>query len=149
MRKTYHESCHRDAARFECDLDLTPPGQRSEPRRPGVWWTSTFRCNCSFRFKMRFWKASATPDDFRLTEGCDALCDYQFGHWATHHFFCRHWGGFPFASSSFDLMGGDFHAINIASLDDASLGELAQAPIIYEHGGNDAWDQAPGRTTDL
>jgi hypothetical protein len=46
-------------------------------------------------------------------------------------------------------MGGDFHAINFASLDDASPDELAQAPIIYEHGRNDAWDKAPGRATYL
>jgi hypothetical protein len=149
MHKTYHGSCHCGAVRFECDLDLAPAGQRSEPCRPGVWWTSTFRCNCSFCFKMRFWKAFATPDDFRLTQGRDALCDYQFGHRAIHHFFCRHCGAFPFASASFDLMGGDFHAINIASLDDASPDELAQAPIIYEDGRNDAWDKAPGRTTYL
>ncbi len=43
-------------------------------------------------------------------------------------------------------MGGDFYAINIACLDDASDEELAHAPIIYEDGRNDAWDRPPAQT---
>jgi hypothetical protein len=98
---------------------------------------------------MRFWKVFARPEDLRLEQGREALADYQFGAGAIHHYFCRHCGAFPFASASFELMGGAFHAVNIACLDDATPEELAAAPIIYEDGRHDAWDRPPAQTSYL
>jgi hypothetical protein len=43
-------------------------------------------------------------------------------------------------------MGGAFHAVNIACLDDVGPEELAQAPITYEDGRNDAWERPPAVT---
>jgi hypothetical protein len=43
-------------------------------------------------------------------------------------------------------MGGNFFAVNIAALDDATPDELARAPIAYEDGRNDAWDRPPEKT---
>ena len=40
-------------------------------------------------------------------------------------------------------LGAKFYAINVAGLDDAMDEKLAQAPIIYEDGRNDRWDQVP------
>ena len=34
----------------------------------------------------------------------------------------------------------------VACLDDAMEEELAQAPVTYENGRNDRWDQAPAET---
>jgi pimeloyl-ACP methyl ester carboxylesterase len=40
----------------------------------------------------------------------------------------------------------EFYAVNVACLDDAMDEELAQAPITYENGRNDRWDQVPAET---
>jgi hypothetical protein len=149
MKKTYHGSCHCGAAKFECELDLAPEGQRSEPELPGVWWTSTFRCNCSWCLKNRYWKGFVRAGDFRLIEGRDWLAEYQHGEKMIHHFFCKRCGVHPFGNASFEFMGGEFYAVNIACLDDASQAELAAAPITYEDGRNDAWDRPPAETRHL
>lgn len=46
-------------------------------------------------------------------------------------------------------MGGDFYAVNIACLDDATDAELTAAPISFEDGRNDAWDRPPAETRHL
>ena len=149
MKKTYHGSCHCGVVRFACELDLAPPGRRSEPELPGVWGTSTFRCNCSYCLKTRFWKGFVRAADFRVTEGEDALADYRHGGRLIHHFFCRHCGIHPFGKADFQQLGGEFHAVNIACLDDASEAELATAPITYEDGRNDDWYHPPAETRHL
>jgi hypothetical protein len=149
MKRSYRGSCHCGAVRFACELDLGPPGQRSDPELPGVWWTSTFRCNCSYCLKTRFWKGFVRADDLRLARGEDALVDYQYGERVVHHLFCRTCGVHPFGRASLPQMGGDFYAVNVACLDDASPDELANAPITYEDGRNDAWDRAPAETRHL
>ena len=46
-------------------------------------------------------------------------------------------------------LGGRFYAVNVACLDDATDEELAKAPVTYENGRNDRWDQAPAETRHL
>lgn len=146
MKKTYHGSCHCGAVRFRAAIDLAPQGQRSEPELPGVWWTSTFRCNCSSCAKSRFWKAFVRPHDFTLLQGEDALGEYRFGERMIAHRFCTTCGVRPFASAAFEPMGGAFHAVNVACLDDATAEELDAAPIIYEDGAHDDWDHPPAHS---
>lgn len=149
MKKVYRGSCHCGGIRFEAELDLAPDGERSPPERSGVWWTSTFRCNCTLCLKTRFWKGFVRPEGFRLVDGMDFISDYQSGERVIHHYFCRRCGVHPFAEASLEVMGGDFYAVNIACLDDAAEAELARAPITYEDGRNDAWDRAPAHTRHL
>jgi hypothetical protein len=146
MIKTHRGGCHCGAVRFECELDLDPEGQRSEPRLPGPWWTSTFRCNCSWCAKTRFWKALVRAGDFRLLAGEEALTHYRFGAKMIDHVFCRTCGIAPFGSASLDVMGGDFYAINVGCLDDVTAEELAAAPVRYEDGLHDRWDEPPAVT---
>jgi hypothetical protein len=75
--------------------------------------------------------------------GEDVLVDYRFGGNAIHHLFCSRCGVKAFGSGAMEELGGKFYAINIACLDDAMDEELAQAPVTYEDGRNDRWDQAP------
>ena len=53
MIQTRHGSCHCGAVKFACDIDLGPVGERSPQLRPGEWFASTLRCNCSFCRKTR------------------------------------------------------------------------------------------------
>ena len=131
MKKTYHGSCHCGAVRFECELDLAE---------------GTSKCNCSICTKTRFWKAIVKAEAFRLSQGRDVLVDYQFGANAIHHLFCSRCGVKAFGSGNMEELGGKFYAINVACLDDAMDEELTQAPIAYENGRDDRWDQAPAET---
>ena len=132
--KTHHGSCHCGAVRFECQLDLAE---------------GTSKCTCSICTKTRFWKAIVKADGFRLLQGEDALSDYRFGGGAIHHLFCSCCGVKSFGSGDVEELGGKFYAVNVACLDDATGEELAQAPITYENGWNDRWDQALTETSHL
>ncbi len=133
MRKTYAGSCHCGAVRFEADIDLAE---------------ETSRCNCSICTKARFWKVIAMPDAFRLLSGEDLLAEYRFGSRSIRHRFCRGCGIKPFGQGK--LAGvGDFYAVNLACLDDASDDVLAAAPITYQDGRHDNWATAPSEIRHL
>lgn len=134
MRKTYHGSCHCGAVKFRCMLDLAE---------------STSRCNCSICAKTRFWLSTVRADAFALLEGKDALTDYQFGRNAIHHLFCSRCGVKPFGKGHLDALGGDFYAVNVACLDDASAEELAVAPVQFQDGRNNNWEAPPRETRHL
>jgi hypothetical protein len=135
MKKTYHGSCHCGAVRYEADIYLTQ---------------GTRRCNCILCTKTRFLKVFVTGDDFRLVAGEGKLSDYRAGdsNWPeghVHHYFCSHCGvrGFAKGYLEFEPFNGWFHAVNIATLDDVTDEELAAAPIQYEDGRHDDYDNPP------
>jgi hypothetical protein len=133
MQRTYHGSCHCGAVRFEADIDLSG---------------ETSKCNCSICTKARFWKTIVAADSFRLVEGEDALTDYQFdgGTGARiHHLFCSRCGVKPFGRGHLEGFG-DFVAVSVACLDDATDQELAEAPVIFQNGRVDDWSSAPAET---
>lgn len=142
-------SCHCGAVRFECDVDLAPAGERSPQIRPGEWFASTLRCNCSFCAKSRMWKSHVPAEAFRLLQGEDVLSHYRFGGGTIDHTFCRTCGIYAFVSASEPVMGGDFYCVNVACLDDVSPEELAAAPVRYEDGLHDAWQRPPAVTSYL
>jgi hypothetical protein len=132
MKKTYQGSCHCGAVAFECELDLA---------------AGTTRCNCSFCRKARFWMAFAKEGEFRLLRGQEALTDYRhtppkMAQPFLHLFFCNRCGVRAFSEGGvLPQMGGSFHAVNVACLDDATDDELASAPIHFADGRADAWDR--------
>ena len=138
-----HGSCHCGSIRFRCEVDLAPAGQRSPQRRPGPWFDSTLRCNCSYCRKTRIWKAHVPAEAFELLQGGAGLGSYRFGACAIEHCFCCHCGTSVFSRADFEVMGGAFVCINVACLDDATPAELDAAPVRYEDGAADDWDSAP------
>jgi hypothetical protein len=131
--KTYHGSCHCGAVRFAADIDLAQ---------------GTLRCNCSFCLKLRCWATVVKPESFRLLAGADDLTEYQFGARRERHFFCKHCGVRAFGIGQ-SPRWGKFYGVSVTCLDDASVDELAKAPVTFVDGRNDDWHAPPFETRHL
>jgi hypothetical protein len=132
--REHQGSCHCGTVRFACAID---------------WSRGTSRCNCSVCGKSRFWKAVIPSAVFRLLAGRDALVQYRFGRGAIVHHFCGRCGVKIFGTGEHPALGGPFHGVNIACLDDLSQAELAALPVMYEDGRHDRWERAPEETRHL
>jgi len=89
--------------------------------------------------------AFAKAAEFRLLKGEAALSDYRYAPPGKaepflHLTFCKHCGVRAFSKGGeLPQFDGEFFAVNVACLDDATDGELAAAPIHYADGRKDQW----------
>lgn len=134
MKKTYKGSCHCGAVSYEADIDLS---------------AGTGKCNCSICRKNRYWGVMLKPEDVRLLSGAADLGDYQFGTKSAHHEFCKHCGVHTFIRGHVEQIGGDFVSVQLATLDDVSDLELAEAPVHYANGRDNKWGTPPAETRHL
>jgi len=130
MKKTYHGSCHCKAVTFEAAMDLAQ---------------GTGKCNCTICWKQRNWSARAEPAEFRVLTGADMLTDYgKTGDWGEiHHRFCRRCGITTHGHGHIRELGGPFVSVRLAALDDLPVTQLIAAPVRYQDGLHDNWQNPP------
>ena len=110
MINTWDGSCHCGEVKFSCDIDLAPAGQRSPQIRPGLWFASALRCNCSFCSKTRMWQNHVPYEAFRLLQGAENLSHYRFGEGSIDHTFCKTCGVYAFVSATGPAWAATFFA---------------------------------------
>lgn len=125
--RTRRGSCHCGAVRFEAELDLV---------------AGTIRCNCTLCSKQRNWAAVVPRAAFRLLAGAAALSGYRCNTRTERHLFCATCGVRPFGTGT-SPRWGEYVAVSVHCLDDATAAELAAAPVTYLDGRNDDWQTAP------
>lgn len=113
---THHGSCHCGAVKFE----VTAPIEKA------------MECNCSICCRKGHLLAFVTEDQFKLTQGVDALSDYQFGKMHIHHQFCQHCGVGTFGHGS-TPDGKEMYAVNVPCLENFDFKAL---PIDHYDGKN-------------
>jgi|GEM_PF-51248 len=133
--RLYFGTCHCKSVQFEVSADIS---------------AGTTKCNCSLCSKLRAWSIQVTPDSFRLLAGAPVLRDYRGRNTVTHHFFCDRCGVHPFARNDTpNLKEQVYYNINIACLEEVDVDELVEAPIDYQDGKRDRWQEPPQQTRHL
>ena len=134
MTQTYQGGCHCGAVRFETKID---PSHGTE------------KCNCTICAKMRLWSFNVPPDAFTLLQGEASLTDYVYGAKVAHHYFCKHCGIHAFDRVDLPPPLSTYYNVAVTCLDNIDIDAVLAAPISYQDGLHDAWDQKPDKIGSL
>jgi hypothetical protein len=111
-RRWYRGSCQCGRVSFEAELDLS--ARQAVTTHAGATTTGDSTL------------ALIKPSAFRLLSGDSDLADVQFGPMVGCNRFCRYCGIRTFGRGHLAKLGGDFYAINLATVDDSV--DALQAP---------------------
>jgi hypothetical protein len=103
----YHGSCHCGAVRYDVELELG----------------RVISCNCSICKRTGALLAFVPEPAFTLTQGEDALRDYQFNKHIVHHLFCQTCGIRSFGRGTAPD-GTKMVAVNVRCLEGVDLDGL-------------------------
>lgn len=132
-QKTYHGSCACKRVTFEAEFDLA---------------AGTGRCNCTTCLKRRNWTARVLPQNFRYGAGVSELSHASSA--GRPDGFCKHCGVQLFYwVPKADWNDGEYVAVCVASLDDATPEEMMSGPVRYMNGRDDDWWHPPTYTRHL
>ena len=109
----------------------------------------TTRCNSSICSKIRYRGVRADPGSFRMLRGEGALGSYAFSEGRPEHCFRNRCGVPLFGRGHIAELGGDFVSVSVVTIDDASIGELVAAPVMWCDGLNDNGWNSPGEIRHL
>ncbi len=133
--KTYKGSCHCGAITYETDIDLAE---------------GTSKCNCTYCRKARSWKASATPEHFRLRTGEDALVGYRTNEHVMMKYHCKTCGMRTHEHGTPEWLGGkELYGVYLCTIDNMDEDALANAPVKINDGLHNNWMKTPGETRNL
>jgi hypothetical protein len=121
----YTGVCHCGAVRFRAELDLS---------------AGTGRCNCSICQKSSVTSAIAKPSNFDLLSGSDHLGTYEWGGNISRRYFCKDCGIHAFARGHVAELGGDYVSVNVNTLDDVEITEVA---VVHWDGRHNNWQAGP------
>ncbi len=126
--QTYTGGCHCGAVRFEADVDLGKP---------------VSQCNCSICVKIAQSTTIVKPAAFRLVAGAGHLGEYAWGGRTGTRFFCSHCGVHCFLRGHLDVLGGDYVAVSVNTLDGVDPSTLK---TVHWDGRHDNWQAGPRET---
>lgn len=127
--KKYSGSCHCKSVCYEVEADLEK---------------GTYKCNCTYCFKVRNWGCIVKPTAFRWLSGRDVVSDYQIIEGSkNHYYFCRKCGVRICTVGYIEEIGGDYLSFAISTLDNISDELRASLPVQPMDGFNNNWFAAP------
>ena len=125
MGKTKHTGgCHCGAVRVEVMLDVSKGS----------------RCNCTICMKTGITGATMKPNELVVTKGEDIASSYEFGTKSGKRFFCPTCGVHVYGRGHIPEMGGDYAQVNLNTLDNLDLRDVA---VTYWDGRHDNWQAGP------
>lgn len=127
--KIHRGSCHCKRIQYEVSVDLD---------------LGTYKCNCTYCFKVRNWGGLVKPEAFRwLSSGAD-LGSYQIRAGSQNfYYFCKHCGVRVGTQGFVEEIGGAYFTFSISTLDDVQQEEFAALPVQYTDGLNNDWPHSP------
>jgi hypothetical protein len=112
--------CHCGAVRFEAEIDASTGSM----------------CNCTICAKTAWVGKHVKPAAFRLLSGEADLSSYEWGGKTMQRRFCKHCGVQCFGTGHLDVLGGDYVAVNLCTLDDF---DLSRIQLSYWDGRHNNW----------